>query len=632
MLLTTPFHLGPVTLPSRLVFAAHLTLYAEDGLPTARHAAYYAERAAGGAGLVIAEEHATDPHDRPYEKVIEGWNPAALPGMRAITEAVHAHGVPVLAQLTHNGGQSSGRYTERPVRGPSPVPDPMFREVPVELTRTEIAQVVAGYVATAGRCVEAGYDGVEIQAAHSSLVRQFLSPLTNRRTDEYGADRARLLLEITRAVRETIGSGRVVGVRICGDEGLPGGVSLAEAVAVARRVEPWVDYLNTAIGVTSTLHLVEPSMHVPRTYAQHIPAALRAAVRVPVIGIGRFGGRAQAEQALADGICDLVGAVRAQIADPTFGRGRTCLACNQECVGRTGRNRWLGCLVNPRAGREAAPLPAPVPSRRVLVVGGGPGGLSAAVEAAGLGHRVVLCDRAATTGGALRLAAALPGRGELGALVADLHRECRAAGVEIRTGVAVDAAYVAAERPDVVVLATGARPATRLEHPATDAPDARVPALADVRDVVAGHVAPTGSVLVVDELGFHPATGVAELLATAGCQVEITTSAMIVGQDLGRTLDMENFHRRATALAITMTTDRVVLGVDGPVRLLHHPTGVEEERVVDWVVFAGPPTPEDGLWRALRGGPVPVHRVGDCLAPRRAHAAVLEGRRAAHAV
>ncbi len=631
MILRSPLRVGPLTVPNRIVFAAHLTNAATDGLPTDQHAAYYAARAAGGAGLVITEEHSVHPGDRPYEKLIRGFDPAAVPGYRRITDAVHAHGVPVLAQLNHNGGQASGMYSRQPVWAPSPVPDPMFREVPHAVSTAEIGEVVAGYARTAAHCVDGGFDGVELQCSQASLLRQFLSPLTNHRTDGYGgglANRVRVVREVVAAVRAVIGAHRALGVRLCGDEGLPGGIPLGEAVETARILEgDGVDYVNTTTGVaTATLHLVEAPMPVPAGYALPVAAAIRRAVAVPVVGVGRFTDHDQAERALAEGHCDLVGVVRGQIADPGFATAahpRTCPACNQECAARVGLNQRLGCAVNPRAGREALPLPRPaVRGRRVLVVGGGPAGLQAAATAARRGHRVVLCEREPWTGGQVAVAAAAPAREGFGVVARDLLAACRAAGVEVRTGVAVDAAHLRRERPDAVVLATGARPAL----PGWAAGLARV---VDVRDVLEGRAAPSGSVLVYDELGFHQATSVAELLAARGCAVEIATPAMVVGQDLGPTLDLELFHARAHAAGIAMTTDRVVLGAAPGVALtvLDHAVGVTAVLRYDWVVCAVPPEPDDALWRALRHGDLQMHRIGDCLAPRRVDAAVREGQR-----
>jgi len=642
--LFSPLRVGPLALRNRIVFAAHLTNYAEDGHPTEQHAAYYEARARGGAGLIITEEHSVHPTDWPYEKLIHGFDESVIPGYQRITEAVHRYGTPIFAQINHNGGQASGMYSRLPVWAASPVADPMFREVAKEVDHAEIAEIVAGYATTAGHCARGGFDGIELQCSHSSIVRGFLSPATNLRDDDYGGDlarRARILLEIVAAVRDAIGPGRALGVRLCGDELIGGGTTIDEAVEVARMVEATgqVDYINTSIGVaTSTLYMIEASMHIPPGYALFIPSAIRKAVELPVVGVGRFKDPLQAERALAEGHCDLIGVVRGQIADADFAAKarsghaddiRLCLSCNQECVGRMGLNRWLGCIENPRAGREAIPLaPAPRSRRRVMVVGTGPAGLQAAIAAADRGHEVTVHERGEVPGGQVRLAATVPSRAEFGDLVRNQLAECARLGVTIRYGSEVDVAAVRAAAPDTVIVATGAV----AERPYWAPADAGQ--VVDVRQVLDGSAAPSGRVLVIDEIGFHHATSVAELLADRGANVEVVTPGMVVGQDLGITLDMENWCVRAAAKGIEQTTDCLVTSVTpGSVTLMHHPTGQSTQVDADWVVCAVPAAPAEQLYLDLVASGHPrVHRAGDCVAPRRAHAAVIEGQRAGEAV
>ena len=649
-ILWSPLRLGPVTVRNRIVFSAHLTNYAsQDGRPTAQHAAYYAARAAGGAGLIITEEHSTHPTDWPYEKLIHGFRGEVLAGYREMTEAVHGHGTPIFAQINHNGGQASSMFSRLPVWAPSAVPDPLFREVPKAISHAEINEIVAGYADVAERCAEGGFDGIELQCSHSSIVRGFLSPATNRRTDDYGGsleNRARLLLELLTAVRAAIGDGLALGVRICGDELIEGGTTIDDGVAIARLVEASgkADYINTSIGVaTASLYMIEASMHIPPGYAMFIPSAIRQAVDLPVVGVGRFKDPIQAERALEEGHCDLVGVVRGQIADAEFARKaragatddiRLCLSCNQECVGRMGLNRWLGCIENPTTGREAErisirarPVAAEArASQDVLVVGAGPAGLQAAISAARSGHRVTVCEAERHAGGQIRLAASVANRAELGDIVRNQLNECKRLGVRIEYATPIDLAEVERRRPDAVIVATGAEP----NRPwwAGEATN-----VVDVRHVLDGTAEPSGDVVVIDEIGFHHATSVAEVLADRGCRVEVITPGMVVGQDLGITLDMENWWIRATAKGITQTTELVPMGYgDGVLSLQHFPTGATVTRSPEWIVLAVPQNPVEWLYLELKANGVNVQRVGDCVAPRRAHAAVVEGERAGSAI
>lgn len=645
--LFSPLKIGSTVVPNRIFFPAHLTNFAEGNMPSERHAYYYAERAKGGAGLVITEEQSVHPSDHAYEKLIHAFDKRVISGYRLITHMVHRHGAKIFAQINHNGGESSSLYSRLAVWAPSPVPDPQFREVPKEMEQEDIEEVIEGFAKAACHAKEGGFDGIELQASHSSLIRQFLSPYTNRRSDEYGGgleNRMKFCLQVIDAVRQVVGGNFVVGIRLCGDELIDGGLNVEDMVEIARRLASAgnIDYINISIGTVSrSLFLVDGSMHVPPGYALFISSAIRKAVDLPVFGVGRIKDPVQAEHILVEGHADMVGMVRAQISDPEFANkareGRVedicfCLSCNQGCIGRVGVNVSLSCLQNPASGREKelgmGTLKPAAKKKRVMVVGGGPGGLATAKIAALRGHEVTLYERENQLGGQVNLASKVPNRAEFGDVIRNLLHDIQRLGVKLKLGEEATPEVIERENPDAVVVATGSLPST------PGIPGAEQENVFEVREVLEGEAKVGERVVLIDQVGFHQATSAAEFLADQGKQVEMLTSAFYAGQGLGTTLDLELWYWRAQSKGINIISNVSVLEISGnSLKLLNHYSGKEWFiEGVDTFVFATPGRANDSLYFSLKGKIKELYRVGDCIAPRRAHAAVLEGHRVGRAL
>jgi len=640
--LFSSIRIGNVTVPNRIVFPAHLTNLAEHNLPSERQAYYYAERAKGGCGLVITEEQSVHPTDRAYEKLIDAFDERVVPKYRLMTNMVHQYGTRIFAQINHNGLQGSSIHTRLPVWGPSPVPDPLFREVPKEMDRVDIYGLIKGFAKVAGLVKEGGFDGLEFQSSHSSIFRQFLSPLTNQRSDEYGGSpekRFRLVHEVAEAVRRAVGRDFVVGIRLSGEEFVDGGLELADVVEIAQRVEETAlfDYISTSVGIaTHTLFVVEGSMAMPPGYTVYMTSAIRRKVNLPVIAVGRIKDPTQAEGILAQGHADLIGMVRGLIADPELPKKtlsgdedaiRMCLSCNQDCIGRVGINRTIGCVQNPAAGNEKfwgiGTLKPASKLKRVMIIGGGPAGMEAAKVAALRGHRVSLLEKEAELGGQIKVAAKLPYRAEFGDITRNLVNAIKGFEIDLRLSYEATPEAILKENPDAVVVATGSCPQ---RPPISGCEQENV---FTVWEVLTKNISLGEKILIIDQLGFYQASGLAEQLSDQGKKVEVLSPSLYVGQCLGGTLDLEMWYQRARKKGITLTPSYSLIAIDGnTVSAIHNYAGeVREWQNVDNVVLATPQRANEELYFSLKGKIPEVYRIGDCLAPRRVDAAIREGHR-----
>ena len=628
--LVEPLHLAGRQAPSRVMFGPHVTNLGDDERRlTDRHVAYYARRAAGGAGVIVVEGASVHPSDWPYERAPlaehcgDGW--------AAIAAACHAHGALVIASLDHAGGQGSSAYSQAPLWAPSRVPEVNSREVPKWMEPHDIAAVVAGFGAAAALAVASGCDGVEINAGQHSLVRQFLSGLTNHRGDEWGTDRLLFARQVIAAVRAAAPEA-IVGLRLSCDELAPwAGITpeMAPAIAaeLARDTAGRIDYLVVTRGAIFSAEKTRPDFHEPtgfnigvcrdvRTTVQQAAADVRVVLQGSVVDWG------QAEWAIDDGVCDAVEMTRAQLADPDLvakvradrtEQIRPCIRCNQRCQVRDARNPIVSCVVEPSAGHEAADpdwySPTGAPSD-VTVVGGGVAGLEVARVAAVRGHRVTLLERSAQLGGVAAVAG--PGRTFVDWLVA----ECARLGVEVRTGTAVDAGSVPRSH---VVEATGSLPGTRgydIE------PGAVVIDVVDLRTGAAS-LPPTGCVALFDPIGGPIAVALADEL---GDRAVLITQDNIAGNELSRTGDLAPANVRLAQRGVEVVRRALLrsVGPDGA-RVQDRFSG--ETHLIDCVALV------DCGFRLPADPVVPgAARVGDCVAPRTIAEAVLEARRAAAAI
>jgi 2,4-dienoyl-CoA reductase (NADPH2) len=639
--LTGPVDLGVRTAPSRVVFGPHETNLGRGRALSERHLAYYAARAAGGAGVIVTETASVHPSDWPYERA-----PLASdcgPGWASVGEACRPHGTVVLAGLGHAGGQGSSAFSQSVLWAPSPVADVASREMPMAMGPPEIDALVEGFATSARAAVAAGLDGVEIDAGPLSVLRQFHSGLTNQRDDPYGDDRLALTRRILDAVRAAVGPDRVVGLRLSCDELAPwAGVTPEHAADQVDALADRIDLLVVVRGGPYSSTAYRPDAHTPAGVNLELCAAMRRAAdgRVPVVLQGSVVDVAMAEGALADGVADLVEMTRAQIADPDLvtkvraGRSaevRPCILCNQACRVRDNRNPLVSCVGEPRSGHETVDPDTSVVTTdgepaagEALVVGAGVAGLECARVLAQRGHRVRVVERRARTGGALRAAAVGPGRERLALLGDWLAAECTRLGVALETGVACTVADLDAAREDgvAVVLATGGRPA-----PCAVPTDGSV-VVVDAASALSPDVdaSAAGPVVVHDTVGGPVAVGVAEWLAAAGRDVSFVTADQIAGTLLSLTGDLADANTRLQRAGVHRELRAKVRRIaDGRVHLEDVWTGEARSLEAAVLVDCGPRLPDEDLYLERPGTP----RAGDCVAPRTVLDAVIEGRRRA---
>ena len=655
--LFSPIKINNMTLKNRIVMTAMHLAYTPEGEVTDRLVDFYAMRARGGVGLVIVGGCPVDEYGG-MSSMVSIHDDRYIPGLERLTHAVKSGGAKIAAQL-----YQAGRYTHSSMIGgrkpfsSSAVRSRLTGETPRALELEEIPEVQDSFAEAALRAKRSGFDAVEILGSAGYLISQFLSPVTNRREDQYGGpmkNRMRFGLEIIRKVRKAVGTEYPILMRLAGNEFMEGGNTNEEARLFAVEAEKaGVDLFDVTGGWHET-RVPQLTMCVPRQGYVYLAQGIKSAVSVPVLASNRINDPGAGEEILRNGSADMVTMARGLLADPDLpnkareGKSRLiyhCVACNQGCFDSIFQGRPAACLVNPVAGREAEFefQPAPEP-KKIVVIGGGPGGMKAACTASDRGHEVILIEKEDRLGGQLMLNRLIPGREELETVAVDLINNLKVRNVEIFLGKEADARLIGEISPDAVVIATGARPAV------PDIPGIDGENVVQAWDLLNGRAGTGKRVVIVggNAVGLETALYLANLgtlspeilhflmanraesmetltgLLNRGVkEVTVVEMAKKAGDDIGLTTRW-TVMGELSRLGVRVITETRAVGIT--------PEGLEVERrgsidllAADSIVIAAGSRPENALADKLKGLALEVLVVGDAKTPRNALAAIREG-------